>query len=818
MKDQDRTKKQLIDELNTLRRHIAGLEASAAQRLPAGEGFQSSQAQYRTVFDSLGDAIHVIDSDFRLTLFNKKFERWNEELGLETQVIGKNLLEVFPFLPEHVRNEYIRVFDSGKMLITEEITAVDGREIITETRKIPIYTDGMVGWVITVIRDITDRMQTEKRLRESEERFRETVDLLPTVIVEFDIEGYVTYVNNYGYQMLGYSPSDVEQGFRISWLLPEDEHSKHTDRVRRLIEEERVLPTEYRLLREDGSAIYALVTSAPIYKDGEIVGIRSTATDITERKQAEEALRESEKRFRMLIETMQEGLGVLDENGIITYINNRICEMSGYPKEELIGRAATDFIDESYLDLVYEQIERRREGYTRSYEATWKGKDGRRVPTIISAAPLLDEKGRFKGSFAVITDITERKRMEEALRESETRFRELADLLPQSVFELDLKGNFTYSNRCGFETFGYPREDLREGINALQLYIPEERERVEQNIKKRLSGEEFDDHEYTGLRKDGSTFPILVYSSPIIRDGKPVGVRGIVLDITDRKQVEEELRESEEKFHKAFHRNPSPMTISSLDGRFIDVNDAFALHLGYSREELIGQYASEIGIFLDQVGREERFERLVAQGGPSSADEVELRTKIGETRWGLASYEIIEIKGERFILGVGTDITERKKTEEELRDKQAKLLAQSRKLEEVNAALGVLLKRREEDKLELEENLLANVNDLVFPYLARLRNSHTDPDQEILIEILESHLKDIISPFSAGLSSRFSNLTPTEIQVASLIKEGKTTKEIASILNLSENTIITHRFHIRTKLGLRSKKMNLTSYLRSRHS
>ena len=567
MKDQNRTKKQLIDELNTLRRQIAELEASAAQRQPARETFQSSQTQYRTVFDSLEDAIHVIDSDFRLILFNKRFERWNGELGLETQVIGKNLFEVFPFLREHVRNEYIRVFDTGKMLITEEITTVDDREIITETRKIPIYTDGLVGWVVTVIRDITDRERVEKELRESE-----------------------------------------------------------------------------------------------------------------------------------------------------------------------------------------------------------------------------------------------------------TSFRELADLLPQSVFELDLKGNFTYSNRCGFETFGYTREDLEKGVNALELYIPEERERVEQNIRKRMTGEEFDDHEYTGLRKDGSIFPILVYSSPIIRDGKPVGVRGIVLDITDRKQVEEELRESEEKFEKAFHRNPSPMTISSLDGCFIDVNDAFALHLGYSREELIGQYASELGIFLDLPRREEKFERLAAQGGPFSADEVELRTKTGKTRWSLASYEIIEIRGEPFILGVGIDITQRKQTEEELREKQAKLLAQSRKLEEVNAALGVLLKRREEDKLELEENVLANVNDLVFPYLDRLRNSHLDPDQEILIEILESHLKDIISPFSARLSSRFSNLTPTEIQVASLIKDGKTTKEIASILNLSENTIISHRFHIRTKLGLRSRKMNLTSYLRSRHS
>jgi PAS domain S-box-containing protein len=134
-----------------------------------------------------------------------------------------------------------------------------------------------------------------------------------------------------------------------------------------------------------------------------------------------------------------------------------------------------------------------------------------------------------------------------ALRESEERFRELAELLPQPVFELDREGSFTYSNRCGFKTFGYTQDDLDKGVNAVQLYIPEERERVKQNIRKRLAGEEFKDHEYTGLKKDGSTFPMLVYSIPIIREGKPVGVRGIVLDITERRRMEEELQKAHDQ-------------------------------------------------------------------------------------------------------------------------------------------------------------------------------------------------------------------------------------------------------------------------------
>jgi PAS domain S-box-containing protein len=117
----------------------------------------------------------------------------------------------------------------------------------------------------------------------------------------------------------------------------------------------------------------------------------------------------------------------------------------------------------------------------------------------------------------------ERKRAEEALRESEGKYRELADLLPQTVFEIDERGKFTFANRYGFESSGYARQDIDKGLNAVQLFIPEDRERIMRDIRKILSGEKCEGHEYTLLRKDGSTFPVLIYSSPIIRGNKPVG-------------------------------------------------------------------------------------------------------------------------------------------------------------------------------------------------------------------------------------------------------------------------------------------------------
>ena len=125
------------------------------------------------------------------------------------------------------------------------------------------------------------------------------------------------------------------------------------------------------------------------------------------------------------------------------------------------------------------------------------------------------------------------------------------------------------------------------------------------------------------------------------------------------------------------------------------------------------------------------------------------------------------------------------------------------------------MKQRENDKADLEERLLANVKELVLPYVDKLKNSRLDSDQMTLAAILESNIKEIISPFATKLSSRFLNLTPTEIQVASLIKDGKTSKEIAALLNASENTVRSHRFHIRSKLGIKKKKVNLKSYLKS---
>jgi DNA-binding CsgD family transcriptional regulator len=161
------------------------------------------------------------------------------------------------------------------------------------------------------------------------------------------------------------------------------------------------------------------------------------------------------------------------------------------------------------------------------------------------------------------------------------------------------------------------------------------------------------------------------------------------------------------------------------------------------------------------------------------------------------------------------DVTAIKLAEEALRERELELELQTQKLEETNTALRVLLKAREEDKHELEEKVLANVKELIMPYLKDLKNAGLDTRQKAYLEIVESNLNDIISPFLHQLSSKYLSFTPREIQVATLVKEGKASKEIAEMLHLSMNAVDFHRKNIREKLGLKNKKVNLRTHLLS---
>lgn len=238
---------------------------------------------------------------------------------------------------------------------------------------------------------------------------------------------------------------------------------------------------------------------------------------------------------------------------------------------------------------------------------------------------------------------------------------------------------------------------------------------------------------------------------------------------------------------------------------------------GTKKEDIIGKNLSELVSGLYGTERYERLKRVIDTGKPYSEDDIVPPSQFGEDRY-------LNIKAFKVGDGLGlitSDNTERKLAEKELRRHQNHLeeLVEERTfaLEEANTTLEVLLKKREKDKNQLEEDMLFNVRELVMPYLEKIKTGRLDERQNIYFNILESNLNDIISPFVRSLSSKYLKLTPSEIRTSNLIRQGKTTKEIAELLRLSYKTIETHRRNIRKKIGLTNKKTNLTVHLQSIH-
>ena len=251
-----------------------------------------------------------------------------------------------------------------------------------------------------------------------------------------------------------------------------------------------------------------------------------------------------EEQYRMLVETMSDGLSVIDENGIVTYLNGRLCEIWGYSREErdqLVGRRCTDFVDEENRHVLEQQLTRRRAGDRESYELVWIRKNGEPVSTIVSPEPIFSPGGDYRGSFAIITDITERKRAEEMLRQREARFRELYDEAPIGYHEIDAEGRIINVNQTELNMLGY-RLDEMVGRPVWDFIVESDSSR--RAFAAKITGKEpvGGAFERTYRRKDGTNLPVTVEDRPS-RDseGRVVGIRSTIQDITERKRAEAAL-------------------------------------------------------------------------------------------------------------------------------------------------------------------------------------------------------------------------------------------------------------------------------------
>ena len=566
-----------------------------------------------------------------------------------------------------------------------------------------------------------------------------------------------------------------------------------------------------------------------------------------ERKQAEKNLRIGQERYELA--TRAASVGVWDVNLQTNefYLDPNVKAILGYRDDEIPNDLGiwAGFVHPDDKQPVMDAFQAHIEGKTPEYifEHRMRHKDGSNRWILVRGTAIRDTKGNPIRVIGTDTDITQRKQAEEALRkarekleqrvadrtaelgrineqlkkeiierqrtekdlrDNEERYRALADASFEAVFISD-KGICIDTNHTAAEMFGYAHDELM-GIFGTDVIAPESKELVKQHI---LSGYE-EPYEAVAQKKDGTTFQVKIHGKMTQYKGRNVRVT-VVHDIDQSKQMENRLRQSEKKYRDIFELSPEAIVLLDSKGIVLDMNAKIHDWLGYSLEKFIGKHFLDVP-FLSEEGKvkaEAKFTQRMT-GKKVAPYELGFYRKNGEKRVGrIVANPIKDENGEIIqILVMISDVTEGKQAEEELKIK-------TQNLEEVVTALKVLLEQRELDKTELEEKVLLNVSKRIIPYLEKLKSKNAKDSKKAYIDIIESNLNDIISPFIHDLSNKFIKLSPTEIQVVDMIKQGKTTKEIAKTMNVATSTVDTHRNHIRKKLGITNKNINLTTYLNS---
>ncbi len=472
-------------------------------------------------------------------------------------------------------------------------------------------------------------------------------------------------------------------------------------------------------------------------------------------------------------------------------------------------------------------------------------------------------------------DITVRKLVEEDLKKSEEKYRLVVENANEGIV-VTQEGRIKYANPAISEFMGYAMGELTS--RPFEEFIhPSDRETVLRHYQSRLKGEDVTQaYSFKVINKGGEIKWIDIRSVMINWSGKPAAL-SFLRDITRRKQAEKKLQQRVEEMtilNSLGQQISSSLSLeqvvqAAIEGIFAAIAPDLALMFLRKGDKLYlhGTRLSSIEPSFKKPKVHLVGECLcglaASEGRPiySHSVSTDLRCTLSECKnAGFHSFAALPLRSNDQILGLlglaskterdfeeqnafleslasqvaialqnaslyqkvqgysaelEKNLSELKQAEETLREREVALQEQSSYLEEFNAALKVLLKRREEDKSELEESVVVNVKELILPYVEKLKRSQLDRHQNIQIEILESNLNNIIAPFTSKLLYKSLKLTPTEIKLANFVKDGRTTKEIATLLNLSENTIKAHRYNIRKKLGLKRRKINLRSYLQS---
>ena len=544
----------------------------------------------------------------------------------------------------------------------------------------------------------------------------EMTDLLPVGVFEMDRSGNITYTNRTGLEFFGHTSKDFEMGLSAFDLIVPLERLKAKQNVRKILRGQKLGVNEYEGLRRDGSTFPFLVHSDPIIKGKKVVGLRGTLIDITDQKHAEDSLRMLQK----AVETMKIGVTLSDSEGRIIYSNSAEARMHGYRVEELMGKEVRIFAPrEIWSPMTLKEMAEIKDEIRESVNIR---KDGTRFPVQMISTVVADSSGNPIGVVTSCEDITERKRIEtelklreEALRkahgelevrvrertkeleeandslreqmqargfavlafhESERRFRDLLENVQLISVLLDQEGKVLFCNDYLLRLTGYQREEVLDQ-QWFDLFIPpEQREILKSRFSERIVNGTISPHYENLIWTRRKERRLISWDNTVLRDSSNniVGTASIGTDITHSREAEERLRNSEERYRTLFEESKDVIFISTINGRFLDINPAGVELFGYaSKAELL-----EIDIARDLFGNaEERENFRTAFLRDGFVKDFECRLKRKDGRMLIMLETATAVRNEKGELigyrGILRDITERKQAEEKHRELEERL-------------------------------------------------------------------------------------------------------------------------------------------------
>ena len=523
-----------------------GISRDITEEKQTADQLRESEERFRRVVDHIADAIFVDNVEGRAVFANDRFLNL---FGFRREQLPSLRLEdlVAPEYQAEVRERHNRRMrgESVAANFQHQAIRVDGTRMWVEVDVVPIVDQqGRITGTQSALRDITERKRAQQAIHDSEQRLRNLIEASNDWVWETDKEGRFTYASAQCRQLLGYEPEEFI-GKRPSEVMPADEASRLNEITQKLLAEQKpFFGLQNATIRRDGKLVVWEANGVPVFdQDGTFSGFRGLLRDITERHRAEMELRESEERFRRVVEHIGDALVVDDADGRIVFANDQFLTFFGFRRDELENVTLEDYVAPNYREELRDRHTQRMNGNELGSRYEFEGirRNGNRLWIQAEVASVEDHQGNIVGSQRLLRDITEQKRAERALRESEERFRLVANTAPVMIWMAGTDKMCNYFNRPWLDFVGEPLSE-QLGNGWLKAVHPDDGSTCFRTYVDAFDQREPFEMQYRLRRHDGEYRWVLDFGVPRLNSDRSfAGYIGSCIDITERKQAEEAL-------------------------------------------------------------------------------------------------------------------------------------------------------------------------------------------------------------------------------------------------------------------------------------